>query len=48
MVILVGNPSMRLRIGAAGAERARKFFDVPTMVCAYTRIYESLLNQHKG
>ena len=48
MVILVENPSMRLRMGTAGAERARKFFDVPTMVCAYTRIYESLLNQHKG
>ena len=44
MVFLLGNREARQSMGMAGARRARKKFDVSTMVQAYERLYESLVH----
>jgi glycosyltransferase involved in cell wall biosynthesis len=45
MLVVVENPEVRRRMGAAGNERASKSFDTPIMVGAYADIYTNLLEQ---
>lgn len=45
MASLLGNPEARQSLGMAAARRARENFDVSTMVQAYERVYEDLVER---
>jgi glycosyltransferase involved in cell wall biosynthesis len=48
MTSLLGNREARQSLGMAAARRARKNYDVSTMVQAYEEVYESLVDQAHG
>lgn len=48
IVELLGNDSLRARMGAASVEHARKNFDLDRQVDRYLSWYEKILAQHSG